>query len=71
MSIPGIRLLLLRSKITARLPAPIASATQFVLPSTTASAIAHRLRSGPSLSIEKPKSLGSWLIRTVNAMPFM
>ena len=28
-------------------------------------------RSGPSLSIEKPKSLGNWLISTVSAMPFM
>ena len=26
---------------------------------------------GPSLSIEKPNSLGSWLISTVSAMPFM
>ena len=28
-------------------------------------------RSGPSLSIEKPNSFGSWLISTVSAMPFM
>ena len=33
--------------------------------------MAHRFRNGPSLSIEKPNSLGSWLISTVSAMPFM
>ena len=61
----------LSSRITASVPAPMASAVQFVLPSRIASPIAHRLRSGPSLSIEKPNSLGSWLISTVSAMPFM
>ncbi|SDH70454.1 hypothetical protein SAMN05216338_101274 [Bradyrhizobium sp. Rc2d] len=57
--------------MVASVPSPMASATQFVRPSTTALPIAHRLRKGPSLSIEKPKSFGSWLINTVNAIPFM
>ena len=68
---PGTRLLFLRSRIVANVPAPIANAVQFVLPSSTDSAMAHMFRSGPSLSIEKPKSLGSWLISTVSAIPFM
>jgi hypothetical protein len=31
----------------------------------------QRLRNGLSASTEKPSSLGSWLISTVSAMPFM
>ena len=57
--------------MTISVPSPIPNATQFVFSSRIASAIAHRLRKGPSLSIEKPKSFGSWLIKTVNAIPFM
>jgi hypothetical protein len=68
---PGTRLVFLRSKITASEPAPTAKAVQFALPPRIASAIAHRFRSGPSFSMEKPKSLGSWLISTVSAIPFM
>ena len=68
---PGTRLLLLSSRITASVPAPTANAVQFVFPPRIASAIAQRFLSGPSLSIEKPKSLGSWLISTVSAIPFM
>ena len=68
---PGTRLLFLSSRITANVPAPIANAVQFVFPSRIASAMAHRFRNGPSPSIEKPKSLGNWLISTVSAIPFM
>ena len=57
--------------MTINVPSPIPNATQFVLPSRIAPAIAHRLHKGPSLSIEKPKSFGSWLINTVNAIPFI
>ena len=57
--------------MTINVPSPIPNATQFVFPSRIAPAIAHRLRKGPSLSIEKPKSFGSWLINTVNAIPFI
>ena len=57
--------------MTARVPAPTMNAVQLVLPSITAVAMAHKSLSGPSLSIEKPNSLGSWLINTVSAMPFM
>ena len=57
--------------MTINVPSPTPKATQFVLPSRMAPAIAHRLRNGPSPSIEKPKSFGSWLINTVNAMPFI
>ena len=55
----------------ANAPAPTASAAQFVLPSKIAVTVSHRLLNGPSASIEMPKSLGSWLTNTVNAMPFM
>ena len=68
---PGTRLLPLSSRITASVPAPTTKAAQFVLPSMIAPAMAHRSRNGPVPSIENPKSLGSWLISTVNAMPFM
>jgi hypothetical protein len=66
-----MRGVLLRSRIAARVPAPIANEVQFVLPATMAEPIANRFLRGPSLSIENPKILGSWLIRTVSAMPFM
>jgi len=33
--------------------------------------MAHSFLNGPSPSIEKPSSLGNWLISTVNAIPFM
>jgi len=33
--------------------------------------MAQMFRSGPSLSILKPKTFGTWLISTVRAMPFM
>jgi hypothetical protein len=52
-------------------PAPIANVTQLTSPPSTASAIRTTSRSGPLLSIEKPNSLESWLMRTVRAMPFM
>ena len=68
---PGTRLLLLSSRITANVPAPMANAIQLILPPRTAVAISHTLRSGPSLSIEKPRSFGTWLISTVSAIPFM
>ena len=44
---------------------------QLAFPSITAVATAHKSLSGPSLSIEKPKTLGNWLINTTSAMPFM
>jgi hypothetical protein len=37
----------------------------------------HRVGNGPQISqgpselIEKPKNFGNWLIKTVNAIPFM
>ena len=68
---PGRRLLPFSSRMVASVAAPSRNATQFVLPFHTASAMAHRLRNGPSASTEKPSSLGSWLISTVSAMPFM
>ena len=71
MRMPGTRLLLLSSRITASVPPPTANAAQFVAPPRIPSPIRHRLRRGPSLSIEKPNSFGSWLISTVSAMPFM
>ncbi|MNP51253.1 hypothetical protein D3C76_1455580 [compost metagenome] len=69
--IPGMRLCPLSSRITARVAAPTMNAVQLVLPSISAVAMAHRFLSGPSVSIEKPKNFGSWLINTVSAMPFM
>jgi hypothetical protein len=67
----GSRLAFWSSRITANVPSPIPNAAQFVFPARIAPAIAHKLRKGPSLSIEKPKSFGSWLINTVNAIPFI
>jgi hypothetical protein len=69
--VPGKRLLLLRSRIVVRVAAPTVNAIQLALPCSTAALIANRLRNGPSAMIEKPNSLGSWLINTVGAMPFM
>ena len=46
-------------------------ATQFVPPLKISFPMAHKSRSGPWLSIEKPNSLGSWLTKTVKAMPFI
>jgi hypothetical protein len=71
ISTPGRRLLFFSSRITANVPAPIANAVQFVFPPRIASAISQRSRKGPCPSIEKPNSLGNWLISTVSAMPFM
>jgi hypothetical protein len=68
---PGRRLLPLSSRITARVPAPTPNAAQLALPSSSEVAIDHRSLTGPAFSIEKPNSLGSWLINTASAMPFM
>ncbi|MNO87869.1 hypothetical protein D3C76_793020 [compost metagenome] len=68
---PGIRGLRLSSRITASVAAPTEKVVQLVLPSISAVRVAQTLRSGPSASIEKPKSLGNWLINTVRAIPFM
>ncbi|MNE57484.1 hypothetical protein D3C80_1524510 [compost metagenome] len=68
---PGMRLWPLSSRITTRVPAPTMNAVQLVLPSISALAMAHRFRSGPSASMEKPKNFGNWLISTVRAIPFM
>ena len=67
----GSRLYPCSSRITASAPNPIPKAAQLVFPSRMAPPIAHKLRKGPSLSIEKPNSFGNWLIKTVNAIPFM
>jgi hypothetical protein len=71
MSMPGQRVLFLNSRITANVAAPIAKAVQFALPPSTEPPIAHSCLSGPSLGIEKPNSFGSWLIKTVSAIPFI
>ena len=68
---PGKRLLPLSSRIMASVVAPMASAATLMLPDAIAVPIAHRLRKGPSASMENPRNLGSWLISTINAMPFM
>ena len=64
ISIPGTRLLFFSERITANVPAPTANAIQLAFPFKIACAIAHSSLNGPSPSIEKPKSLGSWLIST-------
>ena len=66
-----MRMKRLSARITSNVAAPMANAVQLVLPSRIAWMIAQMLRSGPSLSILKPNSFGSWLISTVSAMPFM
>ena len=71
ISMPGTRGQRFRSRISASVPAPIASATTFVLPATTFSTIPDTCRNGPSALTEKPRSFGIWLSITVSAMPFM
>ena len=68
---PGRRLLPLSNKIAAKVATPTMKVVQLALPSNTAWPIAYRFRSGPPDSIEKPNSLGSWLINTVSAIPFI
>ena len=68
---PGIRLKGFSRRIATSVPAPTANAIQLALPSSSASVIRTRSRSGPVPSIEKPNSFGSWLISTVSAIPFM
>ncbi len=68
---PGTRRWRLSRRITARVPAPTASAAALVLPASTAWANSQIRVSGPSPPEEKPNSLGNWLIITVIAMPFM
>jgi hypothetical protein len=69
--VPGIRSKRLSSRIAASVPVPTANAVQLAWPPSTELVISARSRSGPAPSIEKPNSLGSWLISTVSAMPFM
>jgi hypothetical protein len=71
INIPGMRGIVLSARMAANVPAPTANAIQLAFPFKIACAIAHRFRNGPSPSIEKPKILGSWLTRTVSAIPFM
>ena len=71
ISRPGMRCQGLSSRITASVPAPMANAVQLTAPSSTDRPICQRSRSGPTLSIETPRSFGSWLTITTNAMPFM
>ena len=46
-------------------------ATVFVSPSATPRTKAWASGTTPLASVEKPKSLGSWLSSTVRAIPFM
>ena len=72
ISTPGTRWRPLSTRITASVPAPMASDASSSAPSSDAPADRPQARRpGPSPSIEKPNSLGSWLISTVSAMPFM
>ena len=72
INIPGEVLLPLSSRITASVPAPTRAAVQFTPPLKISLPMDHRLcAAGRALSIEKPNSLGSWLTKTVKAMPFM
>ena len=66
-----MRLLPLSSRITAKLAAPTVKVAQLLMPASTDEPMDHRFISGPSPSIEKTNTLGSWLISTVSAMPFM
>ncbi|MCY1431636.1 hypothetical protein D9M71_476100 [compost metagenome] len=68
---PGSRGHLLSSRITARVSPPTVKAAQLTFPSISAEAMAPMFLNGPSDSMEKPNSLGNWLINTVSAMPFM
>jgi hypothetical protein len=47
------------------------SAAVFVSPSTTPRTKARASGITPSTSMEKPKSLGTWLNSTVSAIPFI
>ena len=67
----GRRLLFLRRRIIAKVEEPTAKAVQFAFPLAMPSPIAQRSRNGPAPSIDKPNSLGNWLINTVSAMPFI
>ena len=71
ISMPGTRGRRFRTRIRARVLAPTASATRFVLPAATFSTIPDTCRNGPSALTEKPRSFGIWLSTTVSAMPFM
>ena len=71
ISTPGKRLLRLSSRMSARVPPPTSSVVGLVLPASRPWKNAQSLCSGSSALTEKPKSLGSWLISTVKAMPFM
>ena len=71
ISTPGSSLLPFSSRMIASTPTPIPREVQLILPAQIAVPISSRLRNGPSASTEKPNSLGSWLISTVRAMPFM
>ena len=71
IKMPGTRGRRFRTRIRARVLAPTASATRFVLPAITFSTIPNACRIGPSAETEKPKSFGIWLSTTVSAMPFM
>ncbi|MNH17024.1 hypothetical protein D3C79_766770 [compost metagenome] len=59
------------SRINARLAPPTAKLGQCPWPAIKVCANCHRSRRGPWLSMERPNSLGNWLISTVSAMPFM
>ena len=69
--IPGILGQRFDRRITTKVPAPMEKAVQFASPLIRASAILHKSCSGPVLSIETWSSLGSWLMITVSAMPFI
>jgi hypothetical protein len=62
IKIPGKRVLLFNSKITASVPNPTARVVQFALPPAAALAIAQRSLSGPLLSIVRCSRSGSiWI----------
>jgi hypothetical protein len=61
----------LKTTIVAMTPAPIRSDARFARPSATSRTTRPRSRKGPPVSIDTPSSLGSWLISTVSAIPFM
>ena len=68
---PGSRGHRLCSRITASVSPPTMKVVQLICPSISAEAMAPMFLNGPSDSMEKPNSLGNWLINTVSAMPFM
>jgi hypothetical protein len=61
----------LHAKITSRQATPMSSAARFVSPSARPATKARVSGMRPSASMENPNSLGSWLTRTVSAIPFM